>query len=92
MSAAPMSFIPKPPANKTHGPCTVHPGVAMVQKWIEELPGKTGRSLEEWIALTYRYRRLRKKDRITRRIEVRSKADIDDELKKWLKKAYEMDE
>jgi hypothetical protein len=33
-----------------------------------------------------------KKDRITRRIEVRSKADIDDELKKWLKKAYEMDE
>jgi hypothetical protein len=24
----------------------------MVQKWIEELPGKTGRTLEEWIALT----------------------------------------
>jgi hypothetical protein len=33
-----------------------------------------------------------KKDRITRRIEVRSKADIDDEVKLWLKKAYEMDE
>lgn len=33
-----------------------------------------------------------KKDRITRRIEVKSKAEIDDELKKWLKKAYEMDE
>ena len=33
-----------------------------------------------------------KKDRITRRIEVRSKADIDDELKRWLKKAYELDE
>jgi hypothetical protein len=33
-----------------------------------------------------------KKDRITRRIEVKSKADIDDELKRWLKKAYEMDE
>jgi hypothetical protein len=32
-----------------------------------------------------------KKDRITRRIEVKSKADIDDELKKWLKKAWEMD-
>jgi hypothetical protein len=30
-----------------------------------------------------------KKDRITRRIEVRSKADIDDEVKRWLKKAYE---
>ena len=29
----------------------VHPGVAMVQKWIAELKEKTGRSLEEWIAL-----------------------------------------
>ncbi|MFY9561840.1 MAG: DUF5655 domain-containing protein [Terriglobales bacterium] len=33
-----------------------------------------------------------KKDRITRRIEVKSKADIDDEVKRWLKKAWEMDE
>jgi predicted transport protein len=33
-----------------------------------------------------------KKDRITRRIEIKSKADIDDEVKLWLKKAYEMDE
>lgn len=32
-----------------------------------------------------------KKDRITRRIEVKSKSDIDDELKKWLKKAWEYD-
>jgi hypothetical protein len=29
----------------------VHPGVAIVQKWIEELKDKTGRSLDEWIAL-----------------------------------------
>jgi hypothetical protein len=29
----------------------VHPGVAMVRKWIEELQGKSGRSLDEWIAL-----------------------------------------
>ena len=28
----------------------VHPGVAMVQKWVNELKGKTGRSLEEWCA------------------------------------------
>jgi hypothetical protein len=28
----------------------VHPGVAMVQKWVAELKKKTGRSLEEWIA------------------------------------------
>ncbi len=31
---------------------SVHPGVAMMQKWIRELPEKTGRSLEEWIKLT----------------------------------------
>jgi len=30
---------------------SVHPGVAMMQKWIRELPAKTGRSLEEWIEL-----------------------------------------
>jgi hypothetical protein len=29
----------------------VHPGVAMVQKWIGELKEKTGRTVEEWIAL-----------------------------------------
>src|SRR5215212_6909158 len=29
----------------------VHPGIAMVQKWIASLPLKTGRGLEEWIAL-----------------------------------------
>src|SRR5215468_9975218 len=28
----------------------VHPGVAMVQKWIAELKERTGRSLEEWMA------------------------------------------
>jgi hypothetical protein len=32
-------------------PYSVHPGVAMVQKWIAELKGKTGRTLEEWIQL-----------------------------------------
>jgi hypothetical protein len=29
----------------------VHPGVQMVQKWIAELPDKTGRSLDQWLAL-----------------------------------------
>ena len=29
----------------------VHPGVAMVQKWVAELKSKTGRPLEEWLAL-----------------------------------------
>jgi len=34
---------------KTKSIYGVHPGVAMVQKAIQELPAKTGRSLEEWI-------------------------------------------
>lgn len=29
----------------------VHPGVQMVQNWIASLPEKTGRSLDEWLAL-----------------------------------------
>ena len=29
----------------------VHPGVEMVQRWVAELKAKTGRALEEWIAL-----------------------------------------
>ena len=33
-----------------------------------------------------------KKDRITHRIPVTSMADIDDEVRRWLRKAYEMDE
>lgn len=30
---------------------SVHPGVAIVQKWVVELPHKTGRTLEEWVEL-----------------------------------------
>jgi hypothetical protein len=30
---------------------SVHPGVLMTQKWIAELPEKTGRSLPQWLAL-----------------------------------------
>jgi hypothetical protein len=34
---------------------------------------------------------LTKKDRITHRIEIKSASDIDDEVKKWLKTAYDLD-
>jgi hypothetical protein len=30
---------------------SVHPGVQMVQNWIATLPDKTGRTLDEWLAL-----------------------------------------
>jgi len=35
----------------THPIYSVHPGVKMVQEWVESLPEKTGRSLDEWIRL-----------------------------------------
>ncbi len=35
---------------------------------------------------------LAKKDRITRRIEIKALSDIDDEVRRWLKIAYELDE
>lgn len=43
--------MPKAAAPKTESLYGVHPSVVMVQKWLAELKGKTGRSLEEWIAL-----------------------------------------
>jgi hypothetical protein len=52
----------KPPPRKVAGKPTptkrvktddslysVHPGVTMVQKWINDLPAKTGRSLDQWL-------------------------------------------
>jgi hypothetical protein len=40
------------PATRTaSGLYSVHPGVVMVQKWMKELPEKSGRSVEEWFAL-----------------------------------------
>jgi len=40
------------PAKRKSALYDVHPGVAMMQKWIGELKGKTGRTVEEWVALT----------------------------------------
>jgi hypothetical protein len=42
----------RPKAKKTDAKITysVHPGVAMIQKWVNELKGKTGRTLQEWCA------------------------------------------
>lgn len=46
-----MHAEPKSGAKSIYG---VHPGVAMVQKWVADLPQKTGRSLEQWIELVKR--------------------------------------
>lgn len=38
-------------ATKKKSIYSVHPGIAMVQKWVAELKQKSGRSLEEWLSL-----------------------------------------
>jgi hypothetical protein len=43
-----MPTAPKLPRPSVY---SVHPGIAIVEKWVKELPAKTGRSIEEWIAL-----------------------------------------
>jgi Domain of unknown function (DUF5655)/Domain of unknown function (DUF4287) len=42
----------KPATRKSSGLYDEHPGVAKIQKWVGELKGKTGRTVEEWIELT----------------------------------------
>ena len=55
---------------KTQALYDVHPGVAMVQKWVAELKTKTGRSLEEWLALV---KKERPKDEKARREGLKTK-------------------
>jgi hypothetical protein len=43
--------MPKARLAKSESPYGVHPGVAMVQKWLAELKEETRHSMEEWLAL-----------------------------------------
>src|SRR5438309_781979 len=78
---------------------SVHPAVAMLQRWIAELKPATRTRIDLGFALGDRpvVGRLidtggvRKKNRITRRIPITSLADIDDEVTRWLKTAYDLD-
>jgi hypothetical protein len=38
-------------AAKSESIYDIHPGVAMAQKWLVDLPAKTGRALDEWVEL-----------------------------------------
>jgi hypothetical protein len=59
----------------------VHPGVAMVQKWVAELESKTGRSLEEWIALV---KKERPKDEKSRRDWLKTKHKLGTNSAWWI--------
>ncbi len=55
--------MPQTKTAKTEPLYSVHPGVAIMQKWVAELKGKTGRSLEEWLALVKKEGPLAEKER-----------------------------
>ncbi|HJZ69966.1 MAG TPA: DUF5655 domain-containing protein, partial [Blastocatellia bacterium] len=68
----------KPVSKSIYG---VHPGVAMVQRAIEELPSKTGKSLDEWIKLI---NRSGLKTEVERRGWLKSKYGLGTNYAKWL--------
>ena len=59
----------------------VHPGVAMLQKWVSELKEKTGRSLEEWIAFV---KKEGPKDEKSRRDWLKSKHKLGTSSAWWI--------
>ena len=68
----------KPVSKSIYG---VHPGVAMVQRAIEELPSKSGKSLDEWIKLI---NRSGLKTEVERREWLKSKYGLGTNYAKWL--------
>lgn len=50
-------------ASKKKSIYSVHPGIAMTQKWVAELKQKTGRSLEEWLSFVKKSGRKDEKER-----------------------------
>jgi hypothetical protein len=71
---------------KTENLYDVHPGVAMVQKWIAELKDKTGRSLDEWMAFIQKHG---PKDEKARREWLKSKHKLGTNSATWLAERVE---
>jgi hypothetical protein len=66
---------------KSSTPYDVHPSVALVQKWISELKPKTGRSLDEWIAVV---KKDGPKDNQARRTWLKSKHKLGTNSAWWI--------
>ena len=73
--------MPRTSAAKAKSLYAVHPGVAMVQKWVAELKPKTGRSLEEWLALV---KKEGPKDEKSRRDWLKSKHKLGTNSAWWI--------
>lgn len=59
----------------------VHPGVAMVQKWVRDLPEKTGKTLEQWLAFI---RKVGPADEKERRVWLKEKHGLGANTAWWL--------
>lgn len=64
----------------------VHPSVAMVQKWVAELPAKTGRSFEQWTELV---RKLKQPTAKERRLHLKAEYGLGTNAAWWLVEAAE---
>ncbi|HEX9234556.1 MAG TPA: DUF5655 domain-containing protein [Candidatus Acidoferrum sp.] len=73
--------MPSAKAAKDSSLYGVHPSVAMMQKWVSELREKTGRSLEEWIALV---KKEGLKDEKSRREWLKSKHKLGTNRASWI--------
>jgi len=78
--------MPKASLVKSASLYGVHPGVAMVQKWVGELKEKTGRSLEEWIAFA---KKEGPKDDKTRREWLKTKHKLGTNSAWWISERVE---
>jgi hypothetical protein len=73
--------MPKASAARSESLYGVHPGVAMMERWVAELKGKTGRSVEEWIALV---KKGGPKDEKSRRAWLKTKHKLGTNSAWWL--------
>jgi hypothetical protein len=73
--------MPKASLAKSESLYGVHPGVAMVQKWLAELKEETGRSMEEWLALV---KKEGPKDEKSRREWLKTKHKIGTNKASWI--------
>lgn len=71
---------------KTKSVYGVHPGVAMVQKAIEELKVKTGKSLDEWVSFI---KKSGPKTEVERREWLKSKHGVGTNYARWLSERAE---
>src|SRR5580765_1257507 len=73
--------MPKASLAKSESLYGVHPSVAMVEKWLAELKEKTGRSMEEWLALV---KKEGPKDEKSRREWLKTKHKLGTNSASWI--------